>query len=69
MLIVNGLSPCLVIVRFIRETSINSLSPSWLRPCATTFRMTFGSASPAKVAIGTQRMPSGARVRAGTFAV
>ena len=27
--------------------------------------MTFGSASSPSVAIGTQRMPSGARVRAG----
>src|SRR5581483_7243283 len=38
-------------------------------PCATTLRITLGSASPASVAIGTQRMPSGARVRAGTLAV
>ena len=32
-------------------------------------RITLGSASPASVATGTHRMPSGARVRAGTFAV
>src|SRR5690348_10245332 len=31
--------------------------------------MTLGNASPAKVAIGTQRMPSGARVRPGAVAV
>ena len=36
-------------------------------PCAITLRMTLGSASSASVAIGTQRMPSGARVRAGTL--
>ena len=46
--------------------SAAATSPS---PCAITLRMTFGSASPASVAIGTQRMPSGARVRAGTLAV
>ena len=31
--------------------------------------MTFGNASPASVAIGTQRIPCGARVRAATLAV
>ena len=34
-------------------------------PCAITLRMTLGSASSFSVAIGTQRMPSGARLRGG----
>lgn len=42
--------------------------PQSPNPCATTLRITLGSASPSSVAIGTQRMPSGARVRAGTRA-
>jgi predicted signal transduction protein with EAL and GGDEF domain len=37
--------------------------------CAITLRMTLGRASPPRVAIGTQRMPAGARVRASAFAV
>jgi hypothetical protein len=41
-------------------------SPS---PCAMALRITLGNASPASVAIGTQRMPSGARERAASFAV
>ena len=43
--------------------------PQRSSPCAITLRMTFGSASSASVAIGTQRIPPGARVRAATFAV
>ncbi len=38
-------------------------------PCAITLRMTLGSASSFNVAIGTKRMPDGARVPAGTRAV
>ena len=36
--------------------------------CATTLRIRLGSASPASSASATQRMPAGARVRAGTGA-
>jgi len=49
-----------------RGTTLCPYSPN---PCAITLRITFGSASPSSVAIGTQRMPSGARVRTGTVAV
>jgi hypothetical protein len=41
-------------------------SPS---PCTMALRITLGNASPASVAIGTQRIPAGARVRAASWAV
>src|SRR3984893_16299029 len=51
---------------FVAYAPRNDDDPS---PCAIALRMTFGSASSRSVAIGTQRIPSGARVRAATFAV
>ena len=44
----------------------DQLRRAWPSPaCATTLRMTFGSASPCKSASATQRMPAGALVFAG----
>jgi hypothetical protein len=52
--------------RRLTGVSILNYSPC---PCAITLRMTFGNASSLSIAILTQRMPFGARVRAGTLAV
>ena len=53
-------------VRILINRGARGLAPS--PACATTLRMTFGSASPCSSASATQRMPAGALVFAGALA-